>query len=428
LLYSLQQKQKGAFIQTNFFRQLFVLAIIAMTTQSLMASDLDRLKPFRSYYQVELESTTAEQFEVWYETDGNGWDTFHLAVQDNEVLTSLPEERRLDPHVAFAGWPRPPKHLSPAPAKLKSLVEQIKNLIPSTFSDKIIKDIKVSYMGRSARAVILQYIPASVYDPADKYRSGSVSERYYLVNTKKGTLQRFGGGSGGGSNMYNSTSGKFPTSWLNLTLPRNIEGSPVLDLMFYQEPGQIPWCIEKTLKGQESRLMSAIVKRVREMEQGTGLTSEQILNKVLAAQESTVLPQQVKQTLTFDFSIYGRIKLGNQLDGRLNLKFPATMTPTTVTEIDPVTGVEISATLDLTAQTLVIQASRDGNILSKSTALKYVELLVDGSQMMAQGSMYADGEIDMSLPGAGDVRSFDIYPGQISPANFLTPLNVPNCN
>lgn len=384
------------------------------------------LKTFRTYFQIQLESKMAEQFEVWYETKDNGWDVFQMAVQADEKFTAIPEDRRLSDHTARAGWPQPPKKVVKPPQALEGVAQRIKNAVPVTFPKDKIKNIIIVYLGQWARVSAYQYSPTAPHDAAKPYRRGRTAERFFFVNTKTGSTKEFGGGSSGGGSLNEPYNQVLPTSWVHVALPKEAEGNPILDLHFFRAdeygPSEIPSCLVDSLNTSEKLMMKAIVKRAREMETGKGLSSKLILSKILLEQSNDPVPVNVEQRMEISGSIYGRSAkdFGNVVDSSLKILAPIKMNQV-ITHVDAKSGVKLTFNMDLSGGKLSAVAERDGNTAQAETALYEVEAIDVNGQSFLMSDVETVDRIALKLPGSGDVKNYDIFLGRMTASPFLIP-------
>lgn len=381
----------------------------------------DKLKVYRSYFQIQLESKTAEQFEIWYETADNGWDTFQMAVQADEKFATILDDRRLSDNQATAGWPQPPKKLVRPPRELEGVAQRIINAVPKTFPKDKIKNILITYMGRAARIVAFQYVPTAPHDAKQPYRRGSTAEKHYLVNTKTGKFKEFGGASSGGGSLREPYSKTTPTSWVYVVLPKEAEGNPILGLNFFDQPGEIPSCMVAPIKSAEKQVMKAIANRVREMESGLGLASDQILAKLLAAQGNDLVPQGLEQKLEINASVYGRSASGgNEVDSSVKISTPI-QANSVINYTDAKSGIDFTINLDLANKNISVMARRDGHTAQGQSALFEIKSMVSNGQTFLQTDVEAIDRISLDLPGSGKVTNYDIFFGRMSPSDFLIP-------
>ncbi|MCM0605966.1 MAG: hypothetical protein KA715_07730 [Xanthomonadaceae bacterium] len=89
--------------------------------KSALDLEIDQLKAFRTYYNVQLESLSAHQLEVWYHSKENQWEIALLALKSSDDASQIKKEQYIPNHTAYAGWPQPAKEYTRVPERFNSM-------------------------------------------------------------------------------------------------------------------------------------------------------------------------------------------------------------------------------------------------------------------------------------------------------------------
>ena len=385
--------------------------------------DIEKLKTYRSYYHVQLESKTAHQFEVWYQFKGNKnfleWSVFQVAANENDDTSRIQKSDYLSTHWFYAGSLQPPKNYTVVPVNLKSLEDGLKKAVRQNHSDVEVTDIQIHYLGKSARLLANEIVPISVNADTSK-RLAIKGSRFYFADLVNGQLKASGSGGVGFTSLNLDLLDEEDTTfnWIDFVLPKQIEGSSLFSLDYESKMAPI------YLKTKQ-QLMDQIIATARLLESGGSYDPS--IEKVLEKQGTTLLPDELKQFLTLKVDVYGRTAdFNDQLDQRIEFLVPVSDKPFVLEKEDTATGIKFTLAVNLLDKpefVLSVVGSDGTSYKIQLPCEKEIELVKDGPRTIVNGFLHLENTLGhISLPGSGKYTQFDIYPdARVYPSRFTGP-------
>lgn len=412
----------------------FLLLLVSsnVQAQSLVNPkvDLKNLKTFRTYYFIELESRNAHQFQVWYHSKENQWESALIAAQASQDTSTITRDQYLVNHTVYAGWAKPYLNYTPVPESLKHLEEGMITAIRRNHSGLTISEIQVHYLGEFARVATTELIPQSRDAIRRDLRAGSVYKRNFAVDLKAGTLTdlRQGGGGSGRLDLYTNPKA-ISHQWANFVMPSSIEGSSLYSLQFMQSTQDesakefvIPKIYSEALKELEQKILESTLQMDEFLFVNTPLVSN--LQGVFKSQGDSVFPVGITQYQEFDVMLYGRATdYSKQLSRRLKFLVPVKPGDFSVSQLEPVSGITFTVAGSFEKgifNLFATDAAMNTVGLEKFLDEKYFKLVTgDESQLFVEGFLEfrqdenAVTRDELTLPGVGEYTRFDIYPGRL---------------
>jgi hypothetical protein len=394
-----------------------VLAGFAAAQSDAQVGDLAKLKIYRNYYSIHLESPEAHQIEVWYKSpDQFGfmqWDWNNVAIQADQDLSKLTKEDFVSINVAIAGWPKPPQDPTPIPAELEPKRAELEAAFRRIFPDLQMSDFMLVYNGYRAKIDINEYVPVTKTE--DGIWIGPDSSREYFVDLKNMSMERIGSsGSGYGLLFYGLETEEQVNQlkWLDFELPSSIVGSSILALDYdFERPNASQLHLDT-----HAALMDRVLKSAVSLQAGTPVDTR--LDEILAKQGETLLPVGFKQYFEFSISGYGRVgenATTEQMDIETSFVVSLEDKNFAQTKLHEASGFEISISGNLLGETPTMQVvikDASGNLkkLSATINTEEMRLVRSGDEVMAFVVPLAwESEGETSLPGSGEFTSFDFY-------------------
>lgn len=378
--------------------------------------DLGKLKLYRTYYHVQLESPTAHQFEVWYQSgegaeDFREWNVFHVAASESSDTSQIKHTDYLSTHQIFVGFPAPPEKFTPVPQQLGKLEEGIRKAVMRNHADLGVKKIQVHYHGSAARVLAYELIPIGAHMAIQGFR-------FCFADLQKGTYRESGSGMNGIGLLALKSATEVPVTdpiWIDFVLPEAIQGSSLFSVESAPELGPV-------YRNSEKELMKRLLATAGAIERGEALDSS--VGRVLRKQGGTLLPLGIRQYLEFNIDLYGRTAdFHDQLSRHFSILIPASEKPFTLEKKDTETGIKCVVTGNLEEGRLSLEVqgpdgtTRRTDLVSDSATFK---LIKDGPRTASKGPLYTQPEATkLSLPGQGKYYQFDIHPNShLYPSRF----------
>ena len=368
----------------------------------------------------------AHQLQVWYHSKEKQWKIALIAAQATDDLSTITPDQYLVDHTAYAGWPKPRTNYTPVPESLKSLETGITEAIKRNHSDLTIDEIQVHYLGEFTRVATNEVIPHSRTPLMNRdWRMGSVYRRNYAVDVNAGTVRDLRQGGGGGSRLdiYPSKSA-LARQWMNFVLPPEIEGSSLYSLGFKnpEETQVLPDVYSEALIALEQSVLASTSEMIKFLNINTPMPSH--LADVFKAQGEDVYPSRITQYIQFDISMYGRSDdFKKQLSKRLKFLIPVKLGDFSVSQVEPVSGITFTVSGNFEKGSFNVFATDTlANTVGSEKFFdeKYYTLArPNDTQVFLEGFLEfkrdenASGRDELVLPGAGEYKSFDIYPGRL---------------
>lgn len=404
----------------------FILSFVMLLSLNVWAdpaADLSKLKLYRSYFNVALETPTAEQFEVWYAVankhGGSGleWESFQAAILDGDDGSNLDPSDYLSSHQMVAGWPQPPqKNPGPVPPQLKFIEDGLRASVQRNHGHLGIEDTRVIYKGRAARVTVREIIPLS--DEADfTKRTALRGEAHYFANLNTKVMTPFGSG-GVGIGSLESSLDHMPSSsrWVDIRIHEKIEGTSFLSMKFETLPSSLH---VQTF----NKLMYAIVRTAQKMEDGVPATSG--IEDIVAKQSPSRLPVGFKQHYVFRVRTEGWGARSPEYVKDLIFLIPTEDSEFEFTKKEKETGIEVKVEGEISFPDVYMTVTaHDRNGTEKKYNLKVesndVTVIRDSGEQAFSGSINFDWPMKHKFQGNSKFTRISVAPGPSLRVSRLT--------
>ncbi len=396
--------------------------------------DISKLRIYRTYYHMKLESPTAEQFEVWYQFKGDKnfleWRVFQLALQKVGESQHISKSKYLPTNRFYAGYPSPPRDFTPVPADLKEFENGIIASVIENHSDLSIQQVQVHYLGKYARIYAHELIPISQDSDFSK-RFIIRGNWFYFADLITGKIKVPGNGYTSISSLGFASEdlGESP-KWVDVELPLSIEGSSLLflDGLLPDDLNEKP--LPKLYSECKDKVLSKILSMARELEANPQTSFP--LENILSRQSSSLLPENLQQHIRFRIPFYGRAAdFNNQLSGQMTFLIPTQIGAFHLEKTDKSSQLRFIIDGSMTEEKMTLRltvSDVQGHSVEKvfvSEGAKNYGLVRDGQTTIINGVIYLKSENSrISLPGHGDYTSFDVYPDEAIYPTLLTGLKA----
>ena len=426
---------------------LIIFKIYAQGSNIVLEKELNALKIYRTYYYLEIETLEMHQFEAWFHTKEDGWDNILIAANENSQVSEFSKDDYIVDHTIRAGWPSPNPKYTPVPSNLEKISEGIVQSYKNNFPDKKFDKFEIHYLGYFSRVALHEVIPSGTrtinsWRTQKAERVAKISRLNFAVKSKTNTIEDLESGSmsGSGTLSLDFVNQKAKIGqWLDFKLPVSMEGTSLISLNLNKEIDENISAKNlstiQTLKDLKSKLL-LMVKKSTKSWQNIYQSNKKIkspLAKIFKASEKTLFPTKSQQYFTFKIDVYGRSSdRGNQLNHEVKFLFPVNNDSFEIEKSIPNTNVSIKIKGNLANGDFQITTSNglgDQKESNKKLDLKYYQIIlnkcgfgfIDGYLEFDRSSQDEVRE-DLSLPGSGIYRSFDIYPGRFQDLDITAPL------
>jgi hypothetical protein len=426
-----------------------IFKIYAQDTSIVLEKELNALKIFRTYYYLEIETLEMHQFEAWFHTKEDGWDNILIAANEDSQISEFSKDDYIVDHTIRAGWPSPNSKYTPVPSNLEKMSEGIVQSYKNNFPEKQFDRFEIHYLGYFSRVALHEIIPSGTrtinnWRTKKPERVAKTARFNFAVKSKTNTIEDLESGSMSGSGTLSldfiNQKAKIG-QWMDFKLPAHMEGTSLLSLNFNKDIleniSAKNLSTVQTLQELKSKLLLMVKKSTKSWlniyQSNKKIKSP--LAKIFKASEKTLFPTKSQQYFTFKIDVYGRSSdYGNQLNHEVKFFIPVNNKSFEIEKSIPNTNVSIKVKGNLANGDFQITTSNGLGVQKESNKkldLKSYQIVLNKCGFgFIDGYLEFDrsqqGEVreDLSLPGNGIYRSFDIYPGRFQDLDITAPLSV----